>query len=66
MLSPLNQILLGFFLLIGGWLVLLFTVAELLPASMPLSIGAYMANTAGLFVGVLGAAAYVRERRGDD
>ncbi len=59
---PLRLILIGLVMLLGSWAVLFLNVLTVLPPSLGLSIGAYSASTAGLFVGVLGAAGYVRNR----
>jgi len=61
---PLRLILIGFVLLVGGWAVLFLIVIGLLPSLLSLSIGAYLANTIGLFLGLLGGAGLGRAQRG--
>ncbi len=63
--KPLRLILLGFVCVTGGWAALFLMVLGVLPSPLTLSVGAYCTSTLGLFLGLLGGAGYVRERRGD-
>ncbi|MFO8033960.1 MAG: hypothetical protein R6U88_02200 [Candidatus Bipolaricaulota bacterium] len=62
--NPLRLILIGFVCVVSSWAALFLMVMELLPSPLSLSVGAYCVSTAGLFLGLLGGAGYVRERRG--
>lgn len=61
--TPLKLMALGFALLVASWLVILFMVIRLIEPSLLLSMGAYAASVAGLVVGLLGVAQYVRGER---
>lgn len=62
---PFRLLLLGCVAVVGGWVALFLMVADVLPSLLSLSVGAYCASTMGLFLGLLGGAGLVRERRRD-
>ncbi len=53
----------GFGLLLAGWLVLLLMVVGRIAPGFLLSFGAYATSVAGLVIGLFGAAAYARHSR---
>lgn len=65
MLHPLRLVLVGFVLVVGGWAVLVLVVIGILPSLLSVSIVAFLANTVGLFLGLLGGAGLAAGRRRD-
>lgn len=64
--SPLSLILLGLAMMAGGLVVLFLSVIGIVASSLVVSSVAYLANTMGFFIGMIGLALYVRGRRRDD
>lgn len=62
-LSPVQIILLGFALVLIGWIIPFLMVIKIIPADFCLSFLSYGASVTGLFLGVIGAAFYVRGHR---
>jgi multisubunit Na+/H+ antiporter MnhG subunit len=59
-------IVIGFFMVLAGAVLPFLIVIRLLPSTYLLNFSAFAASTAGIFLGVLGVAAYVGERRRRD
>ncbi|GEM_PF-1084454 len=59
-------ILSGLFLLVAAWGLVFAIVLGAVPSYLWLSIVGYIGSAAGLFLGLLGAASYVGERRRRD
>ncbi len=57
---PLTLILIGFVLVLLGAVLPFLIVLGLLPSTWPLNFGSFVASVAGLFLGVIGSAMYVR------
>jgi hypothetical protein len=62
-LSPLGLILIGLVLVVTGVILPLLMVIQVLPSTFFLNFFAYGASLTGLFLGVIGAASYMRDRR---
>lgn len=60
---PLIVLLIGFLLVVIGFLGPALMVLELVPASLALSFASHTASVSGLFLGLLGSAMYVGGRR---
>ncbi len=48
--------------MVGSWLAIFLSVMAILPSSLGLAMVYYFVSAAGLFLGVIGAAGYVRSR----
>jgi len=60
---PVSMILLGFFLLILGWVLPFLMVLHVLPSTFFLNFFSYTLSLAGLILGIIGSALYVRLRK---
>ncbi len=65
-LSPVKMILIGLFLVVLGVVLPLLMVLDILKSTFFLNFFSYGASLAGLFLGLIGAASYVREKRRKD
>ena len=61
-LTPLRIIGLGFLLVVTGFVLAMLMVLRLIEATFLLSFLSYTASTVGLFMGLIGAAWYVKLR----
>ena len=61
-LSPLGIIGLGFLLVVLGFVLAMLMVLQVVEATFLLSFLSYTASTIGLFMGLIGAAWYVKLR----
>ena len=57
---PKHMIVIGFILVLSGFLVPLLMVSQVIPASFALGFLSHGASVAGLFLGLVGAAWYTR------
>jgi hypothetical protein len=57
---PKKIIVIGFFLVLSGFVVPFLMVLQIVKASFLLSFLSYGASIAGLFLGIIGAASYIR------
>jgi hypothetical protein len=62
-LSGRTIILIGFVLVFLGFFIPLLIVTKVIASTFVLNFFSFTASTLGLFLGVIGAASYVRERR---
>jgi hypothetical protein len=62
-ISPSGLILIGLVLVVTGVILPLLMVVQVLPSTFFLNFFAYGASLTGLFLGVIGAASYMRDRR---
>jgi hypothetical protein len=62
-ISPLNMIFLGAALLVLGVLLPLLMVIKVLPSALWLSFLSYTASVVGMFVGLIGALTYARNKK---
>jgi len=63
-LQPWKIILIGFLLVLLGFLIPFLMVIDIIEANLLLSFLSHGASVAGLFLGLIGAASYVRLGRG--
>jgi hypothetical protein len=63
-IQPKKFIVIGFFLVMFGFLVPLLTVIKVIGASYILGFLSYAASVSGLILGIIGAISYTRLRRG--
>ncbi len=61
-LSPLHMILIGAVLMILGVVLPLLMVIKILPSTFLLSFLSYTASVVGMFVGLIGALTYARNK----
>jgi len=61
--QPVQLILLGFVLMLLGWVLPFLMVLQVLKSSFTLNFLSYFAQVTGLFLGIIGAAMVVRLRR---
>jgi len=61
-----NLILIGFFLVLIGVILPLLMVVQIIKSTFFLNFFSYGASVLGLFLGIIGAAYYVRMNRGKD
>lgn len=61
--QPKNIILIGFVLVLIGFLVPLAMTLKLIPSTWFLNFGSFAASVCGLFLGLIGTALYSRKRR---
>jgi hypothetical protein len=59
---PVKLVILGFFLVLFGFVAPLLMVLHIVPNSLLLSFLSYGASIAGLMLGLVGAAMFVRRR----
>ena len=64
--NPTKIIVIGFFLVLFGFLGPFLMVLDLLPTTYLLSFLSYAASIAGLFMGLIGTASMVKIRRKED
>jgi hypothetical protein len=62
-MRPLAMIGLGFILVVLGLLLPFLMVLQVLESTFLLNFVAYGCSIAGIFLGVLGASSYIRDRR---
>jgi hypothetical protein len=62
-LEPIHMILIGIGLMLAGWILPFLMVLHVLASSFALNFFAYAAQVSGLFLGVIGVAAFVRFRK---
>jgi hypothetical protein len=62
-MDPRAMIALGFVLVLLGAVLPFLMVLRVIPPNFPLSFFSYGASVVGLFLGLIGAAWYTRERR---
>jgi hypothetical protein len=62
-LQPIQLILIGFTLMIVGWVLPFLMVLQVLASSYALNFFSYAAQISGLFIGIIGAATYVRLKK---
>jgi uncharacterized membrane protein len=60
---PILLILVGFFLVLAGWVLPFLMVMHIIPSTFFLNFFAYAAGLAGLLMGMIGSAMYFRGRR---
>jgi hypothetical protein len=60
---PIYMILIGVGLMVMGWVFPFLMVLRVLRSSWTLNIFSYVAQVAGLFLGVIGAAMYVKLKK---
>ena len=63
-LSPWQIIAIGFVLVLLGFVLPFLMTVRVVPSTLFLSLLSYAASVSGLFLGLIGAAMYVRTRRG--
>ena len=63
-IQPWKLIVIGFVLVLMGFVLPFLMVVRVLESSIFLSFLSYAASVGGLFLGLIGAAMYVRIRRG--
>lgn len=63
MSHPVRLIVIGFVLSILGWILPLLMVLHILESTFLLNFLAYAASVCGLFLGIIGAASYIRTHR---
>ena len=63
-MQPWKLILIGFVLVLFGFVAPFLMVMKLVPSSFILNFLSYGASVLGLFLGLIGAALYVRTHRG--
>ncbi|MCL4868992.1 MAG: hypothetical protein KJ063_08495 [Anaerolineae bacterium] len=62
-ISPLGLILIGFTLVIVGFLIPFLMMAQIIQSGFILAFVSYIASLGGLIMGVIGAAGFGRERQ---
>ena len=63
-LDPRAIIAIGFVLVLLGFVVPFLMVAGFIKSSLALSFASYAASTAGVFLGLIGGALYIRSEKG--
>lgn len=63
LMHPRNMMLIGFVLLLFGFVVPFLMVIQVIPSTFFLNFLSYTASILGLFLGMIGAALYVRIHR---
>jgi hypothetical protein len=63
-LHPVQIILIGFALVLLGFVTPFLMVMKILPSTFFLNFASYAASTSGLFLGIIGAAMYNRLGKG--
>jgi hypothetical protein len=61
--NPIFLIILGFFMLLFGWVMPLLMLMHVLPSTFFLNFFSYIVSLVGLILGVVGVAFYVRLRK---
>ncbi len=62
-LPPITTILVGFFLVLLGAVLAWLLVLQIIPSTFFLNFLSYVASVLGLFLGMIGAALYIRLNR---
>ncbi len=62
-LSPVQLILIGFILSLLGVILPLLMVIHIVQSTFFINFVSYIASVIGLFLGIIGAASYIREHR---
>ena len=62
-LSPVQLILIGFILSVMGVVLPLLMVIHVIQSTFFINFVSYIASVVGLFLGIIGAASYIREHR---
>jgi len=62
-LTPVQIILIGFVLVLTGWVIPIFILLKFLPSTFFLNFFGYGASMAGVLMGIAGVALYNRSRR---
>jgi len=62
-LTPLRMILLGFVLLVLGFVLPFSMLLQILPSTLPLNFVAYLSSLFGLVIGIVGLVLYSQARR---
>ncbi len=65
-LTPVQMILIGFVLVVLGVVLPFLMVLHIIESTFFLNFFSYGASLAGIFLGLIGSASYVRERRRKD
>jgi hypothetical protein len=60
---PILLIMVGFLLVLAGWVLPFLMVMHIIPSTFFLNFFAYAAGLAGLLMGMIGSAMYFRGRR---
>jgi len=63
MSHPVRLMVIGFLLSLIGWLFPLLMVIRVIEPTFSLSFLSYAASVSGLFIGIIGAASYIRTHR---
>ncbi|MEJ2734573.1 MAG: hypothetical protein P8189_13575 [Anaerolineae bacterium] len=63
-MDPRAIIAIGFVLVLLGFVVPFLMVAGFIKSSLALSFASYAASTAGVFLGLIGGALYIRREKG--
>jgi hypothetical protein len=61
--NPKTLIVIGFILLVVGWIVPFLTMAQIIPSNLLLLFASFAASVVGLFMGVIAAATIAVSRR---
>jgi len=62
-LQPIQLILIGIVLMLIGWVFPFLMVLQVIESSFALNFLSYIAQISGLFLGIIGAAMYVRFKK---
>jgi hypothetical protein len=62
-LQPVHLVLIGVALMLVGWVLPFLMVLRVLESSYALNFFSYFAQVSGLFLGIIGAAMYVRLKK---
>ncbi|MGQ9491228.1 MAG: hypothetical protein ACUVR4_09735 [Anaerolineae bacterium] len=62
-LSPVGMMIVGFCLLVVGFIIPFLMIIQIIKPGFFLAFFSYAASLSGLFLGLIGAALYARERR---
>ncbi len=62
-MSPRTMIVVGILMMIVGWLLPFLMILQMLESTFFLNFLSFTLSTAGLFLGMIGAALYYRQRR---
>ncbi len=62
-MSPRTMIVVGILMMVVGWLLPFLMILQVLESTFFLNFLSFTLSTAGLFLGMIGAALYYRQRR---
>lgn len=62
-MSPRTMIVVGILMMVVGWLLPFLMILQVLGSTFFLNFLSFTLSTAGLFLGMIGAALYYRQRR---